>query len=185
MANEDAVLEAIRRAGHVMKIHVIDLAAMSYREQLTRIRQSNILIGIHGAGLTSIMFAADEAVLLEIHPSYREDRHFRHLARLTGKDYFPMRSLARETCFQTSDEVTVPIPEFLETLNGAVRLARSYDVGTLECGLDCAPALVARDAFITQHLRNDSDGWLNVERYTATSTPPLDRTFPCVVATTT
>ena len=36
------------------------------------------------------MFAADEAVLVELHPSYRQDRHFRHAARMTGKiGYMP------------------------------------------------------------------------------------------------
>lgn len=46
-------------------------------------RSSNILVGVHGAGLMHIMYAAEEAVLVEIHPSYRQDRHFRHAARLT------------------------------------------------------------------------------------------------------
>lgn len=32
-----------------------------------------------------IMFAAEEAILIEIHPSYRQDRHFRHAARMTGR----------------------------------------------------------------------------------------------------
>ena len=40
-------------------------------------------------GLMFVMFAADEAVLVELHPSYRQDRHFRHAARMTGKIAYP------------------------------------------------------------------------------------------------
>lgn len=49
------------------------------------VRRSNVMVGVHGAGLMHIMYGPEEAVLVEIHPSYRLDRHFRHAARLTGK----------------------------------------------------------------------------------------------------
>lgn len=58
---------------------------MSFEEQLKLLRRTNILVGIHGAGLMYIMFAAEEAILIEIHPSYRQDRHFRHASRMTNK----------------------------------------------------------------------------------------------------
>ncbi len=91
---------------------------------LQLIRNTNILIGVHGAGLMFIMFAAEEAILIEIHPSYRQDRHFRHAARMTGKIYMPMRTLARESCVGSSDSVTVPVEEFERVVDGAVRIAR-------------------------------------------------------------
>jgi hypothetical protein len=65
-----------------------------------------------------------QAVLVEIHPSYRQDRHFRHAARMTGKIYMPLRTTQRETCVGSSDSVTVPIEEFQRTIDGAVRIAR-------------------------------------------------------------
>lgn len=65
-----------------------------------------------------------KAVLVEIHPSYRQDRHFRHASRMTGKIYMPLRATARETCQGSSDNVMVPIEEFKKTLDGAVRIAR-------------------------------------------------------------
>jgi hypothetical protein len=66
----------------------------------------------------------NQAVLVEIHPSYRQDRHFRHASRMTGKLYLPMRSTQRETCVGSSDTITVPIDEFQRTMDGALRLAR-------------------------------------------------------------
>ena len=61
---------------------------------------------------------------MEIHPSYRQDRHFRHAARMTGKIYMPVRPSVRETCSGSSDSVTVPVDELTRTVDGAVRIAR-------------------------------------------------------------
>jgi hypothetical protein len=36
----------------------------------------------------------------------------------------PVRSLQRETCQGSSDNVVAPIPEFTRAIDGAVRLAR-------------------------------------------------------------
>jgi capsular polysaccharide biosynthesis protein len=179
MANENQVEDIIRQHGNMMHFQVVDLATMSYLEQIHTIRSSNIIIGIHGAGLTWIMFAAEEAVLLEIHPSYREDRHFRHIARLTGKDYLPMRSVSRESCQLTSDNVEVPITEFLGTLNEAVRLARNYDSGISECGLHCPSEILAFDERLAPFYDNTSI--LNYQ-FTKIS-KSLDKTFPCPMQT--
>jgi hypothetical protein len=134
---------------------------LSFEDQLKLLRNTNILIGIHGAGLMYIMFAAEEAILIEIHPSYRQDRHFRHAARMTDKVfvpflvlslthsfvkiYMPVRATQRETCQGTSDNVVVPMNEFKMALDGAVRIARSFDDGLSECGITCPPGLLALD----------------------------------------
>ena len=55
-------------------------------------------IGAHGAGLMHVMFMAEEGVLVEIHPSYRLDRHFRLASRMSGKIYLPMRTTGQVSC---------------------------------------------------------------------------------------
>lgn len=125
---------------------MVDFSGKSFSDQLRAIRSTNILVGVHGAGLMFIMFAADEAILIEIHPSYRQDRHFRHASRMTGKIYMPVRSQTRETCQGSSDNVMVPIDEFRRALDGAVRIARSFDDGLSECGLSCPPSILALDS---------------------------------------
>jgi len=102
----------------MMKLSVVDQARMSYGEQLKLIRSANVLVGVHGAGLMFIMFAAEEAVLVEVHPSYRQDRHFRHAAKMTDKLYMPVRSLSRESCQGSSDNVMVPAGEFALAMDG-------------------------------------------------------------------
>ncbi|KAJ1438330.1 hypothetical protein B484DRAFT_477201 [Ochromonadaceae sp. CCMP2298] len=167
MANEQQVVAALQR-GNMMDLNVVDTGTMSYGEQLKLARRTNVLVGIHGAGLMLIMFAAEEAVLVEIHPSYRQDRHFRHAARMTGKIYMPMRSTQRETCVGSSDSVTVPIDEFQRTIDGALRIARNFDDGLSECGLVCPAGILALDGRLDPHYKNG-------ERRGS----PINTRFPC------
>jgi hypothetical protein len=167
LANEVEVVKALR-TGNMMKVNVVDMAGMSYGEQLKMIRNSNIVVGVHGAGLMLVMFAAEEAVLVEIHPSYRQDRHFRHASRMTGKIYMPMRSLQRETCQGSSDNVMVNIDEFTKTMDGAVRIARNFDDGLSECGLVCPASILALDSRLDPYY----------DQHT-TKGRSIDTNFPC------
>ena len=103
-----------------------------------------------------------------MHPSYRQDRHFRHAARMTGKIYMPLRSMQRETCHGSSDNVVVPVDEFIRTIDGAVRIARNFDDGLSECGLTCAPEILALDSKLNAHYKSG-------ERRTG----PVNTMFPC------
>jgi hypothetical protein len=165
--NEDEVINLLHK-GNMINVNVVDTAKMTFREQLTIIRSTNILVGVHGAGLMLIMFAADEAILIEIHPSYRQDRHFRHASRMTGKIYMPIRTLTRESCVGSSDNVHVPIDEFRNTIDGAVRIARSFDDGISECGLQCPGSILALDNRLNSHYKNG-------ER----KENPINTKFPC------
>lgn len=62
-----------------------------------------------------------QAILVELHPSYRQDRHFRHAARMTGKIYMPLRSQQRYAPSPPTASLpfhpfffyhTLPIPSF-------------------------------------------------------------------------
>ena len=144
LANEAEVTAAIAGT-NMVTYKIADTAGMPYAEQLALVRKTNILVGVHGAGLMLILFAANEAVLVEVHPSYRQDRHFRHASRMIGKDYMPVRANERETCQGSSDNVKVPMDEFKKALDGAIRLARGYDNGISECGRLCPPGVLALD----------------------------------------
>lgn len=152
----------------MMDVNVVDMSKMSYLEQLKLVRNTNVLVGVHGAGLMFIMFAADEAVLVEMHPSYRQDRHFRHAARMTGKIYMPLRSLTRETCVGSSDNVKIPIDEFRKTMDGALRIARSFDDGLSECGLICPSEILALDDRLNKYYKSGE-----------THSKPVNTRFPC------
>jgi hypothetical protein len=67
---------------------------------------------------------------------------------MTGKIYMPLRSLQRETCIGTSDDVLIPVEEFKTLIDGAVRIARSFDNGLAECGLVCPSSILALDGHL-------------------------------------
>lgn len=167
LANENEVISMLQQ-GNLVNVNVIDSSKIPFREQLIIIRNTNILVGVHGAGLMLIMFAAEEAVLVEIHPSYRQDRHFRHASRMTGKIYMPVRSMTRETCVGSSDNVVAPLVELRAAIDGAVRIARNFDDGISECGLVCPTEILAIDHRLDiQYKAKEKRG------------PALDLHFPC------
>lgn len=57
-----------------------------------------------------------------------------------------VRSRQRETCHGTSDNVVVPIDDFTAAIDGAIRLARNFDGGLIECGLVCPADIIAMDS---------------------------------------
>lgn len=63
---------SMRREGNMLTWHTVDLAEMSFAEQLHAMRKTNVLVGVHGAGLMLVVFTAEESILLEIHPNYRQ-----------------------------------------------------------------------------------------------------------------
>ena len=106
---------------------VLDTATLSFGEQLKALRNSNVIVGIHGAGLMYIMFAADEVSAMTVccRVNGSDERlnilfHFLHyrLIQLIYTSYFSrfmMRAIYRFVL------QTVSYPTFLlETYIGAL-----------------------------------------------------------------
>jgi hypothetical protein len=140
--DSERMIRRVLAEGNAMTVQIADMANMSFREQMTLMRSTSVLVGVHGAGLQHTMYTADESVLVEIHPSYRADRHFRVAARHAGKVYMPIRVLSPIACHGSSDIITVTEREFRPVIDGAVRIARNFDDGLAECGLVCPPGIL-------------------------------------------
>lgn len=208
--NEDDVRRALLSSGNMMRAEYYSMKTrpLSWLEQMSLVRRCNVLVGRHGVQLHWLLFAADEAVLVEIIPSYVTDRTYRLLARLLNKDYLPVRSIQRETCTKPAaasenpkypafpglmppDDnvgnrppnhasphndsrvvIHAPITDMIHALDGACRLARSYNSGVVECGLLCSKEILAMDDRLDGYYQPDISA----------KGQPLSRTFPCVVA---
>jgi len=168
IANEEDLLEVLNE-GDLMSVEAADFGKLAFREQLKLVRGASVLVGAHGAGLMHVVFMAEEGVLVEIHPSYRLDRHFRLAARMAGKVYLPMRTTEPVQCKGSSDSIPVDKAEFRRTMDAALRIARSFDDGASECGLKCDPRILALDP------GNDPE----YKRLGATKAAPLITKFPC------
>ena len=128
--------------------------------------------------VTHVHFLADEAALIEMHPSYRLDFMFRTAARLSGKLYMPMRlpesnpswfGAPPTCCFDSADWFTVDAAHFMNALDGAVRAARQFHDGRAECGLRCPPEVLALDDTLHGHLYRPGE----------THGRPPSLNFPC------
>ncbi|KAL4226680.1 hypothetical protein ACF0H5_014661 [Mactra antiquata] len=79
--NEEEMLDAIKvlLPSHNVKGSQIDLLDMD--KQLELIAKTDILIGMHGAGLSHTLFLPQHAGLVELFPDYWYDIHFKAMAR--------------------------------------------------------------------------------------------------------
>lgn len=71
-----------------LKVKVIDLATISYEEQLKIIANTDILISVHGNGLSHILFLPQTATVLEIFPPGFFTWDYQLLAKIQHLRYF-------------------------------------------------------------------------------------------------
>lgn len=121
---------------HFPHIHIqaLDFAALPFAEQLRVIQTTDVLVGVHGAGLTHALFLPPGASVVEIQPRRLNYKGFRNLAKMRGHRYFSAHAAANDSAPDWHDlDVSVGEDEFLELVGAAVRAvlhrgAREEDV---------------------------------------------------------
>lgn len=96
LQNKDELFNALQAEIPHVKVRQVDFTAMSFPEQLRVIRDTDVLVGVHGAGLTHTMFMREKmGVIVELqpetlrHPQTGEPHNgFRNLANMLRLDYF-------------------------------------------------------------------------------------------------
>lgn len=90
IANEDELTEAVKAILPGHKVHGVQLDLLRMKEQLQLVANTDILIGMHGAGLTHALFLPNHAGLVELYPSYwsTANIHFQTMARWRRLTYF-------------------------------------------------------------------------------------------------
>lgn len=84
--NEEALVKATEQLNGVKVQHVAYTKEMSFRQQLEITRNTDVFIGMHGAGLTHLLFLPDWATLFEVY-NCGDAGCYRDLARLRGVHY--------------------------------------------------------------------------------------------------
>ncbi len=133
--NEKDIENMLKSGEPYVRTVTVDFSSMPLREQIEAARRSNLYLGAHGAGLIHVMFLADEAALVEIHPSYRRMQHFRNIARLAGKMYMPFNK-ASVKCKGTSDGLIVDVEALRSFLDPLIAIIRSFRSPLDFCGLE-------------------------------------------------
>ena len=68
LINETELIASAKRAVPHLNIEIVDFAGFSFAEQLKIVRETDLLIGVHGAGLTHTMFLPPGSAVVEILP---------------------------------------------------------------------------------------------------------------------
>lgn len=91
MLNQKQLLRQLReRYTGLLDVRVLDFEGMSFRAQIEAVRQSHILAGMHGAGLTHVLWLARQqyrVALVEIYNT-KDEFCYKDLAALAGVRYF-------------------------------------------------------------------------------------------------
>ncbi|XP_014256588.1 EGF domain-specific O-linked N-acetylglucosamine transferase isoform X2 [Cimex lectularius] len=101
--NEDQLIEALKNNTQYNVKKVVYNQRMPFKEQLEITSNSDIFIGIHGAGLTHLLFLPDWAAVFEVYNCEDVNCYF-DLARLRGVKYFTWKD---NTKMYQQDEVKV------------------------------------------------------------------------------
>eukprot|EP00698_Gefionella_okellyi_P018547 TRINITY_DN5569_c0_g1_i1.p1 TRINITY_DN5569_c0_g1~~TRINITY_DN5569_c0_g1_i1.p1 ORF type:complete len:536 (-),score=115.97 TRINITY_DN5569_c0_g1_i1:33-1640(-) len=125
ITNEDQLVAEMKSKLSGGVVNQVDFARISFREQLEVIRKTNILIGMHGAGLSHLLFLPKEAIVVELFQG-GQPKHYRNFAKWSDKQYM---------AYNTNGNVD--INDFMRALDGAVRIARSFNDGHGACGFSC------------------------------------------------
>lgn len=91
LRGQQYLLESLKRRFEGIEVTAVDFATIPFEEQLRIIQRTDVLVGVHGAGLTHTMFLRDDVTaLVEIQPRDMQDAYmgFRNMANMKGVGYF-------------------------------------------------------------------------------------------------
>ncbi|KKY36794.1 hypothetical protein UCDDA912_g03233 [Diaporthe ampelina] len=117
------------------EIRVLDMETLHLAEQVQSVRDSDVLVGVHGAGLAHGMWLRRHSVMVEILPEGFQYRGFRNLAGALGHGYFSAhgtQASSGDLNWQTGD-VAIDRETIRELLDVAIksiynRGAHTFDV---------------------------------------------------------
>jgi protein O-GlcNAc transferase len=90
LLNQESLFSTLRNtySSENFALNIVDFASIPLREQISIVRNTDVLVGVHGAGLTHDMFLSPRSAVVEILPSELAHKGFRNLAKLRGHSYF-------------------------------------------------------------------------------------------------
>ena len=97
---------------------VVWLEDLKFEEQIGRLLNAKVIIGLHGAGLSHMLWAPSQALVLEILPQQEANACYLSLANACAHRYY---SIECDDC-ENSEYGSVPIKQIKEFLNSQLEL---------------------------------------------------------------
>lgn len=91
LLNHTSYLDNLQVSFPDITILEVDFARISFKEQLDILQQTDLLVGVHGAGLTNAMFLPPRSTVVELLPAQVDYKAYENLASLSGHSYFSLR----------------------------------------------------------------------------------------------
>lgn len=127
LLDKESRIERLRTIFPDVDIDLVDLAAFPFSEQLRIVRDTDILAGIHGAGLTHSMFLRPGSAVVEILPYDLGHMGFRNVAKLLDHHHFsahasgPNKTQLREKRDWHDDDIFLEEDRFIELMEIAIK----------------------------------------------------------------
>jgi len=109
-------------------MRLVDHAELPFSEQVRLSHETDILVGVHGAGLTHGMFLPHRSTVVEIQPPELQHKGFRLMAESLGHDYLVChgQNVSGSTGDWQHDDVYMPKDEFMGLVEEAIASARKF-----------------------------------------------------------
>ncbi|OJD19413.1 hypothetical protein AJ78_00587 [Emergomyces pasteurianus Ep9510] len=125
LIDQGRYIERLRAKFPSVEVNLIDLAVLPFSEQIKLIRRTDILAGVHGAGLTHGIFLPPHSTIAEILPPKLGHKGFRNMAKMMGHKYFSSHGGEHQTSDTKDDwqfdDVFIDEDRFMNLLELAVK----------------------------------------------------------------
>jgi len=115
--NEKEAMEEVQATWPEMIIQSIDFTKIDVKQQIEHMRKSNVVIGMHGAGMVNVLWLPPGALVIEIFPVKKKRWGYRNICYYTNCRYEEYREGEDLTRKQHK---TVSIPDWKHFLKNAL-----------------------------------------------------------------
>ncbi|KAI7704523.1 hypothetical protein KC353_g13439, partial [Hortaea werneckii] len=124
LLHTDALFDALQARHPEIEMTLLDYGTLDFKAQLELDQTTDILVGVHGAGLTHGMFLPRHSTLAQILPPTLDHYGFENMARFLGHKYYSTQSKAFESANHTGDwhhdDVFMEEEEFLKFMDEVI-----------------------------------------------------------------
>ena len=88
LENEDDLVNALRKGFPNTNVTVAHMEKLGICEQISLAHDADVLMGVHGAGLVHLWWLQEDALILELNPTFQKSNpSFKMLSTLAGRNY--------------------------------------------------------------------------------------------------
>lgn len=110
--NEEELIPFLKKEG----FEIVQMEHLSFKQQRELMRETKVLVSLHGAGLANMIFMPKESIVIELHPDVeRYNSCFYHLAAAIGIGYCYSFEKGNHSNPQEAD-IIVDLPNLQEIL---------------------------------------------------------------------